>query len=276
MSDFLPGKTASSPVLFSEDEYRSPVRQATGFARWFPSLTFYVKAFGIVYRSLKPAEQGLYTDEDWCNDSRGEVYSIEQVGGRLEAEGLNHVRELKEPCLIVGNHMSTLETFVLPCMIQPWKPVTFVVKRSLLTYPFFGSIMRSREPVVVDRRNPREDLEAVLRYGQERLQRGISIVVFPQSTRMERFDPQQFNTIGIKLARKAKVPIIPLALRTDFWSNGSIIKDVGWVRPERTVHFRFGTPLRITGSGKDEHNQIIAFIQSSLAEWEEADRLEQM
>jgi len=119
-------------------------------------------------------------------------------------------------------------------------------------------------------------LEAVLRYGQERLQRGISIVVFPQSTRMERFDPQQFNTIGIKLARKAKVPIIPLALCTNFWSNGSIIKDVGWVNPERTVHFRFGAPLRIMGSGKDEHNQIIAFIQSSLAEWEEADRLKQL
>ena len=275
MFDFLPAAAASAPVLFAEDRYGSPGRHAIGFARWFPTLTFYVKAFGIVYRSLKPAEQGLYTDEDWCNDSRGEVHSIEQVGGRLEAEGLNHIRELREPCLFVGNHMSTLETFVLPCMIQPWKPVTFVVKRSLLTYPFFGPIMRSRDPVVVDRQSPREDLEAVLRGGLERLQRGISVVVFPQSTRMERFDPQQFNTIGIKLARKAGAPIIPLALRTDFWSNGSIVKDVGRIRPERTVYFRFGAPFEVTGNGKNDHNRIVAFIQSSLAEWEEADRREQ-
>jgi 1-acyl-sn-glycerol-3-phosphate acyltransferase len=150
--------------------------------------------------------------------------------------------------------------------------VTFVVKRSLLTYPFFGPIMRARDPVVVDRRNPREDFEAVLRGGLERLQRGISIVVFPQSTRMERFDPGQFNTIGIKLARRAGVPVIPLALRTDFWRNGSILKEVGRIRPERTVYFRFGAPFRITGNGKEEHHRIIAFIQSSLAEWEEADR----
>jgi len=224
-----------------------------------------------VYRSLHLAEQGLYDDEDWCDDSRKEVRSVEQVGGRLEVEGLHYIREVEEPCLFVGNHMSTLETFILPCMIQPWKPVTFVVKRSLLTYPFFGPIMRARDPVVTDRDNPRKDLETVLHDGQERLRRGISIVVFPQSTRMERFDPQQFNTIGIKLARKANVPIIPLALRTDFWGNGRLIKDVGRIRPDRTVHFRFGAPLKIAGNGKDEHNRIIAFIQSSLSEWEAAD-----
>ena len=171
--------------------------------------------------------------------------------------------------------MSTLETFILPCMIQPWKPVTFVVKRSLLTYPFFGPLMRSRDPVVVDRVNPREDLESVLRGGEERLKKGLSIVVFPQSTRMEQFDPEKFNTIGVKLARRAKVPIIPIALRTNFWTNGSIIKDVGWIYPERTVHVRFGEPIRIVGIGKEEHNHIVEFIQSSLAEWEEADRREQ-
>jgi 1-acyl-sn-glycerol-3-phosphate acyltransferase len=278
MVDSSPGASppaVAPPVLFSEDAYRSPARRAEGLARWFPTLTFYVNAFGIVYRSLKPAEQGLYTDEDWCADSRGEIYSIERVGGRLEVEGLDRIRELKEPCLIVGNHMSTLETFVLPCMIQPWKPVTFVVKRSLLTYPFFGPIMRSRDPVVVDRQNPRADLEAVLRGGQERLERGISVVVFPQSTRMERFDPAHFNTIGVKLARRANAPIIPLALRTDFWSNGRFIKDVGKIRPERTVHFRFGAPFTVDGNGKDEHNRIVAFIESALAEWEEADRREQ-
>ena len=259
------------PVLFSESEYRSPPRHSEGFARLFPTLTFYFNALGIVYRSLKPAEEGRYTDEDWCNDSRGEVHSIEHVGGRLEVEGLNHIRELTGPCLFVGNHMSTLETFLLPAMIQPWKPVTFVVKRSLLTYPFFGPIMRSRDPVVVDRTSPREDLEAVLRGGEERLQRGVSIVIFPQSTRMPVFEPEKFNTIGVKLARRAKVPIIPIALCTDFWGNGSILKDFGRIRPERTARFRFGAPLHVQGNGKEAHARIVDFIRSTLNGWAEAE-----
>ena len=57
--------------------------------------------------------------------------------------------------------------------------------------------------------------KAVLEGGKQRLQKGISIIVFPQTTRTVRFEPENFNSIGVKLAQRAKVPIIPLALRTD-------------------------------------------------------------
>lgn len=261
----------NAPVLFADSIYRSPPTRATGLARLFPTLVFYVNSLGIVYRSLSSAKDGSYSDEDWCNDSRGVARSIEHVGGRLEVEGLDHIHTTKEPCLFVGNHMSTLETFIMPAMIQPWKPVTFVVKRSLITYPFFGPIMRSRDPVVVDRVRPRDDLEAVMRGGLARLQKGISVVVFPQSTRMVQFDAEHFNTIGVKLARKAGVPIIPFALRTDFWSNGSILKDFGKIYIDRVARIRFGAPLRVAGNGKEEHQTIVKFIQDALAEWDAVD-----
>ena len=37
-------------------------------------------------------------------------------------------RGLDGPAVIVGNHMSTLETFALPGLVVPFKPLTFVVK----------------------------------------------------------------------------------------------------------------------------------------------------
>jgi len=37
---------------------------------------------------------------------------------------------LPSACVFIGNHMSILETFVLPCLIQPHRDVTFVVKES--------------------------------------------------------------------------------------------------------------------------------------------------
>jgi 1-acyl-sn-glycerol-3-phosphate acyltransferase len=80
------------------------------------------------------------------------------------------------PVVFVGNHMSTLETFVLPCVIQPVNRVAFVVKESLLTTPFFGPVMRSRDPVVVGRKNPREDLKTVLEQGAEKIKNGISVI----------------------------------------------------------------------------------------------------
>ena len=47
--------------------------------------------------------------------------------------------------------MSSLETMVLPAIVQPIKHVTFVVKASLLNYPIFKYVMRSRDPVAVTR-----------------------------------------------------------------------------------------------------------------------------
>ena len=69
------------------------------------------------------------------------------------------------PVLFISNHMSTLETMIFPCIIQPLREVTFVVKESLVKHPLFGDVMRSRNPIVVGRTDPRKDLEAVMNGG---------------------------------------------------------------------------------------------------------------
>jgi 1-acyl-sn-glycerol-3-phosphate acyltransferase len=163
--------------------------------------------------------------------------------------------------------MSTLETMVLPCIIQPLKETTFIVKESLLTMPVFGHVMRSRDPVVVGRVNAREDLKTVLDEGGKRLRAGRSIVVFPQSTRSVVFDPAEFNSLGIKLASRAGVPVVPLALKTDAWGNGRHVKEFGPLDISKKVHFAFGEPIRVGGRGTEEHEKVIRFIQERLQEW---------
>ena len=162
---------------------------------------------------------------------------IERVGCPVSIEGMENISATRGPCVFVANHMSTLETFMLPGIIRPHRAVTFVMKKSLVTLPFFGAVMRSRDPIVVGRTNPREDLTAVLEGGVERLKKGISIIVFPQSTRTPDFDPQHFNTIGVKLARKAGVPVVPLALKTDAWGTGKKLKELGPIKSGLPVRY---------------------------------------
>ena len=131
--------------------------------------------------------------------------------------------------------------------------------------------MRSRDPIVVGRVNPREDLSAVLDGGVERLRKGISIIVFPQSTRSSVFDARHFNSIGVKLARKAGVPIVPVALKTDAWGQGKKIKELGPVKAGMAVRYRFARPMRVRGQGKEEHAAICEYISSTLAAWQEQD-----
>ena len=94
------------------------------------------------------------------------------------------------------------------------------------------------------------------------------MAVFPQTTRGTDFKPKQFNSIGVKLAQKAGVPVLPLALKTDAWTNGKLIKDLGKIHPEVSTHFAFDAPITVKGKGKEEHQQVIDFISRKLKEWQ--------
>jgi len=235
--------------------------------RMMPSLFFYLPCLKTVVCASRLAKRGGYGDQEWFDDSAGMLHFLEQVGVKVEITGIEYLRAVDGPCVVAANHMSTLETFVLPSVVGSVTPVTFIVKKSLTTYPVFGHIMRSRDPVTVGRENPREDLRAVLEGGAERLAGGRSIVVFPQTTRSLEFSPATFNSIGVKLAKRAGVPVVPLALRTDAWGNGKFVKDLGPIHPEIPVTFAFGEPIMVEGRGDAEHRRVVEFISTHLAQW---------
>ncbi len=254
-------------ILTPQNEYRTPEHPVPFMARTFPTPFFYSKAFSIVYHAAQSAKRKEYTKEAWVRDSMDIIRSLEWVGGKFIIENLSVFKGLKTPGVFIGNHMSTLETFILPALIQPFLDVTFIVKESLIRYPIFKHIMKSCDPIVVSRTDPRQDLKTVLSEGVERLKHNISVVVFPQRTRTLEFIHTQFNTIGIKLARYADVPVIPVGVKTDAWSNGRLLKDFGKINPSKTVHIAFGKPTAVHGSGRKEHEHIIEFIANKLKSW---------
>ena len=256
-------------ITYTNDEYHSPPRRPGWFARLFPTVVFYFRFCMIILRASRKAKRSQYDNTEWSRSSLEVLHALEEVGIEVEITGIHHLEQLDTPCVVVGNHMSTLETGVLPVIIQPFRDVTFVVKHSLLTYPVFRHVMRSRNPVAVSQTNPREDLVTVLKEGTKRLKQGISMIVFPQGSRTSSFVPEGFNTIGVKLAHKAGVPIVPLALKTDAWGNGRLIRDFGKIDPTKKVRFAFSEPLWIEGRGTEQQQAAIDFIQRKLAEWKD-------
>jgi len=253
--------------LTTKNTYRSVNAHIPWFSRNAPTLIFYAKMVYIVWKSNRLAQKGIFNGEAWVRSSVGIIRALESVGTHFDIQNVDFYRDFEEPCVFVGNHMSVLETFVLPSLIQPYRDVTFVVKDSLISYPLFGPVLRSRDPVVVGRVNPRDDLKIVMEEGQRRLNHRVSVVIFPQTTRSPIFDTDKFNTLGVKLAKRANVPVIPFALKTDAWGLGRKLKDFGKISPEKTVRIHFGHPLNISGSGKEEHNTIVEFISAKLNDW---------
>jgi len=274
MSSSDHSSSTSELLAYCDDVYRTVPERLSWYAKTFPTLKFYGEFLTNVWRSSRMAQRGQYDAVMWSRSSCEVLRSLESVGVSFEISGMSHVRDLTTPCVFVANHMSMLETIVLPAILQPALDITFVVKRSLIDYPVFRHILRSRGPIAVSRDQPREDFKVVMKEGCAKLERGISVVVFPQTTRSSTFDPDQFNSIGVKLACRAKVPVVPIALQTDAWGNGKRLKDFGPIDPQKVVRFHFGEPIQTEGRGEAQQNAIVEFIHSNLRRWQSLDEPE--
>ncbi len=214
------------------------------------------------------AKKGKYNYNEFMEHSLKVLELVEEVGAKVQVEGIDNLKKVKdEPVIFIGNHMSALETQVLPIFILPIKKSTFVVKKSLLNFPLFGHVMRATKPIAVGRTNPREDFKTVMDEGTRLLSEGTSIIIFQQSHRHPSFEADKFSSLGIKLAQKAKVKIVPIALKTDFWGNARFIRDFGPIRRHEPVCFSFGTPIDSKEISKDTNGEIIEFIENKLKLW---------
>ena len=255
-------------IQYTNNCYKTKEGTGSFFGKLFPSFSFYSSFLIEIYVSAKAAKKGLYDTEAWRQSSLRVMRALERTGMTITVSGVEHLKSVKGPCVVIGNHMSMMDTVVLPAIIVQEIPLTFIIKQSLMDYPVFKHVMRSRNPIALGRTNAREDLKTVLVEGKKRLEDGISITVFPQTTRGTEFNPKQFNSIGIKLAQKVGVPVLPVAVKTDAWTNGKLIKDLGKIKPQISTHFTFGPPITIEGKGRDEHQQVVDFIGTQIKGWQ--------
>lgn len=256
---------------FTENNYDTPEhfpRSTWEYLMLGTRASFYLRNFYVFYDSGKSCRANNFSGQTQADNAVKNFRIVESCGGKIHLRGLDNLSRFPGPAIIIGNHMSLLETALMHAFIRPRREFCFVIKRSLLDVPYFGDIMRYLECIPVDRVNPRDDFRAVMEEGKKRVAEGKTIVIFPQATRSEVFDPAQFNTIGVKLARHAGVPVIPMALRTDFLANGRLIKDLGPIRRRNPVYFEFGEPImEISPSGKAEHARVVEFIRDRVIAW---------
>lgn len=251
-----------------ENDYCSPVIKVSPWLRiaLFRVVYFYFWFFRFTVKNSALAKRGQYDITAWQKSSFDCFKLVEKCGGRFDIKGIENLRGCDAPVVMVGNHMSTLETLVLIYIIAPMK-CTFVVKAELLNVPFFKWLVKAQQLIVVSRKNAFDDLRQVYEKGAEAAKDNRSVIIFPQTTRTPNFDAGLFTSIGAKLAKRCKIKLLPLALKTDFLGSGKGFKLRGAVDPQKIIYFEFGTPETVVGGGQAQHQNSIDFIQGRLRSW---------
>lgn len=236
---------------------------------WMTSLSFNIRALGgAMLRGGWLAHHHAFDDRRWEECGFHLFWETERLGTEVIIEGFKQLEGVG-PVVVVSNHMSLYETFAFPPLLLAYGGVAIVLKKSLLRVPYVGKTFASRKVIPVGRVDPRADLKAVLEHGERFLrEEKASVILYPQGTRQPYFDCHHFNTLGVKLAQNAGVPVVPVAGQTAFLGVGKYTKDFGPVDVTAPVRFACGPVIPVTReTAKEAQAQCIDFIASKLTEW---------
>jgi len=244
--------------------YCKPLLQLRGLLFWVP-VAVTVAVFGPVVSAsyLVPLEWRYRIVRFWTFLTLSCLHGLCGLGYRVHWHG-----ELPPGgSVIFCKHASTWETFALNRVLGPVQ-LAWVVKRELLRIPVFGWGLAAMNAIAIDRGSGRKAVQQMIDQGRERLQRGISVVVFPEGTRVRPGHHVRYKLGGAILAETTGAPVVPVAHNAgDFWPRHSLIKWPG------EVDLHVGPTIETGGKSAQQINdEAQAWIEGKMAEISRLDR----
>jgi len=132
---------------------------------------------------------------------------------------------INSSCIIISNHQSTWETLAFQTIFPAH---TWVLKRELLWLPVFGWSLALLNPIIINRGEKLNAIKKVIKQGADRLEKGISIVIYPEGTRQPYKKLGVYQNGGSAIAKKTGYSIVPVYHNAGkIWPKGSFIKKPG-------------------------------------------------
>jgi len=129
--------------------------------------------------------------------------------------------------IIFSKHQSTWETLFL---LYYFPHMSIILKKELLSIPFFGWGLRAIRPIAIDRSAGRAAIAELNQQGEMRLQQNLCILCFPEGTRKAPGEAPDYKVGGAMLASKTGAPILPIALNSgECWPKKGFLKKPGLI-----------------------------------------------
>ena len=162
------------------------------------------------------------------------MFGLRWLGGvKTEVRGLEHLPRGR--ALIAAKHQSLFD-FIGPFAFLP--DASFVLKRELLSIPFFGWHASKGGMISIDRQGHAKALKDLVRAARERLKEPRQIIIFPEGTRSRPGAPPDYKPGVAALYRDLGLPCTPMAT-----NSGVHLNSRGFLRRRGIIVFEILPPI---------------------------------
>ena len=179
-------------------------------------------------------------------------------GVKVDIKGLENIPK-DQAVLFVANHRGFFDIVAT----YPHIPTIFgyVAKKEIMKIPGLNLWMHFINCLFIDRKNMKESLKTILK-GIEQIKSGVSVFIFPEGTRSKDGKMRPFKEGSLKMAEKAKCPIIPIGIR----GSGERFDDQFPKIRKGTVTILVGKPIHIEELEAEEKKRLGAYSQQKVQE----------
>jgi len=166
----------------------------------------------------------------------------------------------KGPVVFASNHQGYADIPVTCATFDKFQ-FAFVARDDLEKLPFYGNWMKRIRGVFIKRDDTRASLRAI-NDGIDLLEKGFSLLIFPEGTRSRGDSMGEFRKGSLRLATKPGVPVVPVTI------NGTyrIFEEKGYVKKGMRVDLTIHPVLNTKGMDKVAANTFAANVEEIIKE----------
>lgn len=177
---------------------------------------------------------------------------------RIQISGSENV-ERDQVYVIVSNHQSVAD---IPVIAHLKHDTKWLAKAELFRIPIVGWMLRMAGDIAIERSNPRQAAQALLKCAQYLRQR-CSVVFFPEGTRSSDGQLLEFNEGPFRLAIREQVSILPLVV---YGSGDALPKGSPLIGGTADIFLRILKPISVEGWTAKQAAMLRDAVRQSMAD----------
>lgn len=163
----------------------------------------------------------------------------------------------RRPYVVVANHESFADLFLISHL--PWE-MKWLSKEDFFKYPLVGWLMRMAGDIKLIR-GDKQSIVSAMRGARDRLDRKLSVMLFPEGTRTMDGEIGKFKDGAFRLALETGHPILPLAVA----GSREAIQKGDWRFNVTTAEVRVLPPIETAGMSTDDVSVLRDRVRGLIA-----------